>query len=98
MVRIRSGERHETIARMSHDYRANVLNHSQLKSPGNLIANGPRRVRDGFETLAMTLRLFGEGFCRIDFLNMFEIFANCLRLFATQARKLRIIATVSRPL
>ena len=57
-----------------------------------------RQVRDRFETPAMTLRLFGEEFCRIKFLNMFKIFANRLRLFATQARKLRITATVSRPL
>ena len=29
----RSGESRETIARMSHDHRANVLNHSQLHGP-----------------------------------------------------------------
>ena len=37
---------------------------------------GLRIVRDGFETHAMTLRLFCEEFCRIKILDMFKIFAN----------------------
>ena len=38
----------------------------------------------------MILRLFCEEFCRIKFLNMFNIFATTLRHLATHARKLRI--------
>ena len=37
---------------------------------------GLRMVRDGFETHAMTLRLFCEEFCRIKILDMFKFFAN----------------------
>ena len=51
----------------------------------DLCARGRRQVRDGFETLTMTLPL-----CRINFLNIFKIFATTLRHLATHARKLRI--------
>ena len=61
-----------------------------FKNDCDSIARGRRQVRDGFETPAMTLRLFCEEFCRIKFLNMFKIFATTLRHLATHARKLRI--------
>ena len=38
----------------------------------------------------MTLRLFCEEFRRIEFLNMFKIFATNLRHLATHAREIRI--------
>ena len=38
----------------------------------------------------MTLLPFCEEFCRINFLNMFKIFATTLRLLATHVRKLQI--------
>ena len=44
------------------------------------IVMGLRRVRDGFETHAMPLRLFCKDFCRTKMFYMFEIFANRLRL------------------
>ena len=57
-----------------------------LQNDCDEIARGRRQVRKGFETPAMTLRLF----CRIKFLNMFKIFATILRHLATHARILRI--------
>ena len=60
-----------------------------------------RGVGDGFETPAITLRPFCVEFCRINFLNMFKIFATTLRHLATHARKLRItgdcLETTLRP-
>ena len=103
----------KTFARQSWDIRAIVSRHSPERRSvlftRNLVTKcliyvaigsqfSTRQVRDGFETPAMTLRLFGEEFFRIKFLNMFKILANRLRLFATQARNLRITVTVSRPL
>ena len=56
------------------------------------IARGQRQVCDGFETPALTLRLFCQEFCCIKCFNMFKIFATTLRHLATHARKLRISA------
>ena len=66
-----------------------------------MIATKLRGVGDGFGTPAMTLQLFCEEFYRINFLNMFKIFATTLRHLATYARKLQITGdrfkTVLRP-
>ena len=62
----------------------------------DLIARDRRQVRDGFETPAMILQLFCEEFCRIKFLNMFNIFATTLRHLAHMRGNYESLATVSR--
>ena len=59
-----------------------------------MIATKLRGVGDKFATVSRhprsTLRPFCEEFCRIEFLNMFKIFATALRHLATHAKTLRI--------